>query len=100
MAVARIKADSRWFRRVARLTADQPRLSRELLRAVERPGHTAELTGSEVRVLALRLPADQHVEDAMDTVLTAEAAEREGAQRLRALMDARRGSPPLQRGDS
>jgi hypothetical protein len=94
MAVGRITAEKAWFLRAAKATITHKRLSRELLRAAARPGRTAELTASEVRLMEAMFPDDELVANAMSAVVGAEEAERSGADALRARLDVRRGPPP------
>lgn len=79
MAIGRFKATRAWFRRVALDVQDHPRLARELMRAADRPGKIAEITGGEARVLAERRPNDPIVTDVIHAVLASE--ERDLARR-------------------
>lgn len=77
MAVTRIKADKRWFRRAAaRVKDDCPRLARELERAADRPGKTAELQAYEARVLVQHMPLDERARTALERLEVSEANER------------------------
>jgi hypothetical protein len=87
MAVAWIKADKRWFRWAARQVHDQPRMVRELLRARDRPGLTANLTASETRLLAERCPEDARAVDALARLEAVEAEDVRRKERLQALTD-------------
>jgi len=76
MAVARITAPKRWFRKAAGVLEDAPRAKRELLRAVDRHGLTAELTADEVRMLAERLSKDPRAQQALENLEAAEQREK------------------------
>jgi hypothetical protein len=68
MAVARITASRSWFLKAAGTVKDQKRLARELLRAADRYGHSAELQGDEARILAERMPKDERAQKAWEEV--------------------------------
>lgn len=75
MAVARITAPRDWHLLAAEATRDDRRLRRELERAAERLGLTAELGADEVRLLAERMPADERALRALREVEDCEARE-------------------------
>lgn len=87
MAVARITADRRTLHRLVALAAGERRLERELLRAAERPGLTAEMTGPEILLLADRAPADPVVSAALERYFLAERSERQRRDRTLAARD-------------
>ncbi len=76
MAVARITAPKHWHLKAAEALKGVPRGSRELTRAAARPGLTAELTGDEVRALAVLLPKDARVAKALADLEASEVRER------------------------
>ncbi len=84
MAVARITAVPAWHRRAAELIKPvHPRAAREFVRAVDRPGHLAELDADEVRTLVVLLPEDQLVRGALAAIERSEESERQRMARLR-----------------
>jgi len=78
--------------------ADYPRLARELDRAAERPGRTAEITLTETRVLHERFPEDPRVLTAWNAAEESAVREVEGAKRLRQRIYRDRQPPPVHRG--
>jgi hypothetical protein len=93
MAIARIKADARWFTAASSaIEVTAPKGARELLRAAERPGLTAELHDDEIRALVSVWPRDEVAAEALAAMEEALASERARVSRLRANMDRTRGS--------
>ncbi len=76
MAVTRITAPRRWHLKAAALVkgTDQ-RLYRELKRAADRPGKTAEVHGEEASTLLALLPGDPLAEKACEEIRLSEARE-------------------------
>ena len=64
------------------VTQDHPRLVRELDRAWRRPGRVVELTASEVRVLADRMPEDALAGKLLAKIRASEAREAEPGARV------------------
>lgn len=91
MAVVRIKATKAWYRRAMIACAQEPRLARELQRAIGRPGRMAEVTAVEARKLHDLMP-DATTEDALARAVASEARELVRQQALRAKLDERRGN--------
>lgn len=87
MAIVRIKANKRWFRQVLIVMHDQPKLIREVERAMERPGLTASLTAPEMRDLAARMPDDPNVVRALSDLEAAEENDRIRKAELNERMD-------------
>lgn len=105
MAVARIKLEPRQYRTLlARLKPEvrnetaTKRLYKELERAKDRPGLLAELMPTELNLLEA---ITQDMPEVLSAILAAqerivdcERAERAAAKRIRATLDAVRGSAP------
>lgn len=87
MAVARITASKRALRSMANHMRDHKRAGRELERAIERPGLTAELDADELRLLVERCPRSIPVREALARLETAERSEAERRARIRDLQE-------------
>lgn len=88
MAVVRIKADKRWFRRAANAVEDRvgsalakKGLARELRAAGDRPGKMAEITGAEAELLAEVLPTDERATSALAAARDSESRDRTAIRR-------------------
>lgn len=89
MAVVRIKADKRWFRRAANAVEDRvgreaakKGLARELRAAGDRPGKMAEITAREAELLADVMPDDERATTAL--AAARDSASRDATARRRA----------------
>jgi hypothetical protein len=96
MAVVRIQATKRWYtkaNKAIKAGGGWKRLERELERARERPGLTAELQGDEAEVLVKALPGDKVANEALRLLRECEAREaaRPSVRAIMAASRARRG---------